>query len=119
MDGSSGDGKIRRKRSTHNNHNNEYTMEILVAVDKKMQEYHGDETRNYVLTLMSIVSQWPNATPDRWLKFTVPHFFQVSNIFADASIGNSISIAVVHIMFLQENVAHDDNGIGRFLFIWA
>lgn len=57
MDGSSGDGKIRRKRSTHNNHNNEYTMEILVAVDKKMQEYHGDETRNYVLTLMSIVSQ--------------------------------------------------------------
>lgn len=32
-------------------------MEILVAVDKKMQEYHGDETRNYVLTLMSIVSQ--------------------------------------------------------------
>lgn len=53
-----GDSRIRRKRSTHNNpHNNEYTMEILVAVDKKMQEYHGDETRNYVLTLMSIVSQ--------------------------------------------------------------
>lgn len=52
-------GKIRKKRSTHNNHNNEYTMEILVAVDKKMQEYHGDETRNYVLTLMSIVSQRP------------------------------------------------------------
>lgn len=35
-------------------------MEILVAVDKKMQEYHGDETRNYVLTLMSIVSQRPH-----------------------------------------------------------
>lgn len=52
-------GRIRSKRSTHNNHNNEYTMEILVAVDKKMQEYHGDETRNYVLTLMSIVSQRP------------------------------------------------------------
>ena len=51
-----GDVKRRTKRTTRNNpHNNEYTMEILVAVDKKMQEYHGDETRNYVLTLMSIV----------------------------------------------------------------
>lgn len=47
---------IRRKRSLHGNNNNEYTMEILVAVDRKMQEYHGEETRNYVLTLMSIVS---------------------------------------------------------------
>lgn len=52
-----GHGKPRRKRSLHNNNNNnEYTMEILVAVDRKMQEYHGEETRNYVLTLMSIVS---------------------------------------------------------------
>lgn len=38
-------------------------MEILVAVDKKMQEYHGDETRNYVLTLMSIVSNAHESGP--------------------------------------------------------
>lgn len=47
----------------HSNHNNEYTMEILVAVDRKMQEYHGEETRNYVLTLMSIVSGSAGSLP--------------------------------------------------------
>lgn len=36
--------------------NNEYTVEVLVAVDRKMQEYHGDNLKSYVLTLMSIVS---------------------------------------------------------------
>jgi hypothetical protein len=34
----------------------EYTIEVLVAVDKKMQEYHGKNLKNYVLTLMSVVS---------------------------------------------------------------
>lgn len=34
----------------------EYTIEVLVAVDKKMQEYHGDDLTNYILTLMSVVS---------------------------------------------------------------
>lgn len=34
----------------------EYTIEVLVAVDKKMQEYHGENLKNYVLTLMSVVS---------------------------------------------------------------
>lgn len=36
--------------------NSAYTMEVLVAVDKKMKEYHGDNLNAYVLTLMSIVS---------------------------------------------------------------
>jgi predicted PurR-regulated permease PerM len=36
--------------------NKEYTIEVLVAVDKKMQEYHGKNLKNYVLTLMSVVS---------------------------------------------------------------
>lgn len=35
----------------------EYTIEVLVAVDKKMQEYHGKNLKNYVLTLMSVVSE--------------------------------------------------------------
>jgi hypothetical protein len=34
----------------------EFTIEVLVAVDKKMQEYHGSNLQNYVLTLMSVVS---------------------------------------------------------------
>lgn len=39
----------------NNNHNNEYTIEVLVAVDKKMQEKHGENLQEYVLTLMSTV----------------------------------------------------------------
>lgn len=46
----------RVKRSTAHITNNEYTIEVLVAVDKKMQEYHGETLKSYVLTLMSIVS---------------------------------------------------------------
>lgn len=34
----------------------EYTIEVLVAVDKKMQEKHRDSLKEYVLTLMSTVS---------------------------------------------------------------
>jgi hypothetical protein len=37
--------------------NKEHTIEVLVAVDKKMQEYHGKNLKNYVLTLMSVVSK--------------------------------------------------------------
>ncbi|XP_053692822.1 A disintegrin and metalloproteinase with thrombospondin motifs 20 isoform X2 [Sabethes cyaneus] len=78
-----GGHRQRRKRSTAHIANNEYTIEVLVAVDKKMQEYHRDNLKSYVLTLMSIVS----------------------SIYADASIGNSIKIAVVHILYLHQNLA--------------
>lgn len=46
--------------SMSNNHpssktNNDYTIEVLVAVDRKMREYHKENLENYVLTLMSVV----------------------------------------------------------------
>lgn len=46
----------------------EYTIEVLVAVDKKMQEYHGKSLKNYVLTLMSVVS-WQVLEPFFWQVF--------------------------------------------------
>lgn len=73
--------------------NNEYTMEVLVAVDRKMQEYHGNNIREYVLTLMSIVS----------------------SIYADASIGNSINVAVVHILLLKDDLRVESNHAGELL----
>ncbi|XP_055713479.1 A disintegrin and metalloproteinase with thrombospondin motifs 20 isoform X2 [Phlebotomus papatasi] len=82
---------VRRKRSHHSMmSHNEYTMEILVAVDKKMQEYHGDAIQEYVLTLMSIVS----------------------SIFSDATIGNSLNVAVVHILLLKHDLVMNSNHIG-------
>ncbi|XP_059608561.1 A disintegrin and metalloproteinase with thrombospondin motifs 20 isoform X2 [Phlebotomus argentipes] len=82
---------VRKKRSHHSMmSHNEYTMEILVAVDKKMQEYHGDAIQEYVLTLMSIVS----------------------SIFSDASIGNSLNVAVVHILLLKHDLVPNSNHIG-------
>lgn len=50
-----GEQHSRRKRSAGNHHNHEYTVEVLVAVDRKMQEKHGDLLKEYVLTLMSTV----------------------------------------------------------------
>lgn len=74
--------------------NNAYTMEVMVAVDRKMQEYHGNNIQAYVLTLMSIVS----------------------NIYADASIGNSINVAVVHIFLLKHDLHETDtNRIGKHI----
>lgn len=51
-------GYRRKRRSTPNNliTYNAYTMEVLIAVDRKMQEYHGENMKAYILTLMSIVS---------------------------------------------------------------
>lgn len=76
--------------------NNAYTMEVLVAVDRRMQEYHGHNIKPYVLTLMSMVS----------------------SIYADASIGNSINVAVVHILLLKDDlhVEQSPNGMKHFLF---
>lgn len=90
----------RKKRHISNNNyygsnsveNNAYTMEVMVAVDRKMQEYHGQNIKAYVLTLMSIVS----------------------NIYADASIGNSIDVAVVHIMLLKDDLHVESNNAGKF-----
>lgn len=70
---------------------NEYTMEVMVAVDRKMQQYHGNNIQAYVLTLMSIVS----------------------NIYADASIGNSINVAVVHILLLKDDLHIESNHNGE------
>lgn len=78
--------------------NNAYTMEVMVAVDRKMQEYHGNNIQAYVLTLMSIVS----------------------NIYADASIGNSINVAVVHIFLLKQDLHDTDNSrIGKYTLLNA
>lgn len=74
--------------------NNAYTMEVMVAVDRKMQEYHGNNIQAYVLTLMSIVS----------------------NIYSDPSIGNSINVAVVHIFLLKHDLHETDpNRVGKHL----
>ena len=55
----------------------EYTIEVLVAVDKKMQEYHGKNLKNYVLTLMSVVSAI--------LSITVCGLFVFISLIAQAS----------------------------------
>lgn len=57
-------------------------MEVLVAVDSKMEEYHGEHMKNYVLILMSIVS----------------------SIYLDPTIGNAIKVAVVHILLIHDDV---------------
>lgn len=75
----------------HLTDNNAYTMEVLVAVDRRMQEYHGHNIKAYVLTLMSIVS----------------------SIYADASIGNSINVAVVHILMLKDDLHVDQSPYGK------
>ncbi|XP_053671313.1 A disintegrin and metalloproteinase with thrombospondin motifs 9 [Anopheles nili] len=73
---------MRPKRSLNHYSNNEYIMEVMVVVDNKMQRYHGRHLKSYVLTLMSIVS----------------------SVYADASIGNSIKIAVSHIMYIHHDL---------------
>lgn len=57
-----------------------YTIEVLVAVDKSMKEFHGmNEIEEYVLTLLLIAS----------------------DVFADVSIGHAIKLAVGKIIFLD------------------
>ncbi|XP_029407527.2 A disintegrin and metalloproteinase with thrombospondin motifs 9 isoform X2 [Bactrocera dorsalis] len=69
----------RKKRNYVDRH--VFTMEVLVAVDKTMSEFHGNDLKSYILTLISIVS----------------------NIYADASIGNSIYITVANILILRDD----------------
>ncbi|KAL9889384.1 ADAM metallopeptidase with thrombospondin type 1 motif A isoform 2-T2 [Glossina fuscipes fuscipes] len=68
----------RRKRDYEDRHL--FTIELLVAVDRTMIEFHKHDLNSYILTLISIVS----------------------NIFADASIGNSIYISVANILVLHD-----------------
>ncbi|XP_058978759.1 A disintegrin and metalloproteinase with thrombospondin motifs 9 isoform X2 [Musca domestica] len=70
--------KLRRKK--RNYEGNQYTIELLVAVDRTMKEFHKDDLTPYILTLISIVS----------------------NVFADASIGNPIKISVANILVLPD-----------------
>lgn len=70
---------------------NDYTMEVLVAVDMKMKEFHGENMKNYVLILMSIVS----------------------SIYLDPTIGNAIKVAVVHVLLIHENINVKEIQAGR------
>jgi hypothetical protein len=41
-------------------------------------------------------------------------YSQVSSIFADASVGNLINVAVVHLLKVEHDLVPDANGIGKF-----
>jgi len=68
----------RKKRHYADVDNQVYTLEVLIAVDNSMKQFHGEDLQPYILILMSIVS----------------------SIFADASIGNSIRILLVRLISL-------------------
>ncbi|XP_030370453.1 A disintegrin and metalloproteinase with thrombospondin motifs 9 isoform X2 [Scaptodrosophila lebanonensis] len=72
----------RTRRKRHNTDNQVYTLEVLVAVDRTMAEFHKNKNSlySYILILFSIVS----------------------NIFADASIGNSIHISLVKLLEIRD-----------------
>lgn len=79
--------KVSRRRKRHflNTGNQVYTLEVLIAVDHTMVEFHGQDLYPYILILFSIVS----------------------NIFADASIGNNIHIALLNPIVLNDSVTAD------------
>ncbi|XP_062125602.1 LOW QUALITY PROTEIN: A disintegrin and metalloproteinase with thrombospondin motifs 9 [Drosophila sulfurigaster albostrigata] len=81
----------RNKRHYPNQSNQVYTLEVLIAVDNTMLEFHKSDLTSYILTLFSIVS----------------------NIFADASIGNSIQISVVNLLSLRDNIPNSRAGNRR------
>uniref|UniRef100_A0A182JQ27 Peptidase M12B domain-containing protein n=1 Tax=Anopheles christyi TaxID=43041 RepID=A0A182JQ27_9DIPT len=83
----------RRRRSPEHFASNEYTLEVLVAVDNKMQRYHNQSLKSYVLTLMSIVS----------------------SVYADASIGSSMKIAVSHISYIHHDLDAQTNAAKKGL----
>lgn len=63
-----------------------YTIEVLVGVDSTMPESHGEKYKEYVLMLVVMAS----------------------SRFADASIGNSINLAVIEIK-LFNNIEYPSN----------
>lgn len=75
----------RLKRHFLNTGNQVYTLEVLIAVDSTMVDFHGPDLTAYILILFSIVS----------------------NIFADASIGNSIHISLLNLLELRDSVTSE------------
>nr|XP_018915649.1 PREDICTED: A disintegrin and metalloproteinase with thrombospondin motifs 9-like isoform X3 [Bemisia tabaci] len=69
--------RSRRKRST----SQEYFVELMVAADQKMADYHGAGLHLYILTLVSVVA----------------------SIYKDVTIGNPISIALVKLVILRDS----------------
>ncbi|XP_034485693.1 A disintegrin and metalloproteinase with thrombospondin motifs 9 [Drosophila innubila] len=75
----------RSKRHFLNTGNQVYTLEVLIAVDQTMIEFHQSDLHSFILTLFSIVS----------------------NIFSDASIGNSIHISLINLLKLSDPFPHE------------
>lgn len=81
------DRKLRRRKRHYSDmesrfsRNQEYTLELLIAVDSSMQRFHQHRLQSYVLILLSIVS----------------------SIFKDASIGHPIHITLVNLIVLPES----------------
>ncbi|XP_055377967.1 A disintegrin and metalloproteinase with thrombospondin motifs 9-like isoform X3 [Condylostylus longicornis] len=74
---------IIRRRRKRNTFENQYTLEVLVAVDRATIDFHGEhKIKNYVLTLMGVVS----------------------SIFSDASIGNAINVVVSEILLIKDDI---------------
>lgn len=76
--------------------NNSYTIEVLVVVDESMRRFHtsiGSDITEYILSLISTTA----------------------NIFADASIGNMIHIAIVDIINLNGNLIAEPLHEGSFI----
>ncbi len=71
--------------------------------DGPMVKYHGDKLREYILSLMKIVSQ--NKSSHQAVQIRDVQnlgFFQVSLIYRDRSLGNSIRMSVVKVLILEE-----------------
>lgn len=70
--------RIRRYAGNQQN----YTIELLVAIDQTMIDFHGkDKVEEYVLTLLS----------------------STSNLLLDKSIGNPINLAIVEILTIEKD----------------
>ncbi|KAI3384954.1 hypothetical protein SNEBB_005130 [Seison nebaliae] len=73
----------RNKRASSDVIMKENYVEVLLVADAKMNRFHGDDLSNYVLTVMGMVS----------------------NIYRDASIGNSINIFVSKLLIIHDEAA--------------
>ncbi|XP_043232407.1 A disintegrin and metalloproteinase with thrombospondin motifs 9-like isoform X4 [Amphibalanus amphitrite] len=76
------DEQGRRRRSTSHAHH----MEVMVAADARMADYHGDQLEQYILTLMSIVAL----------------------IYKDPSIGNSVTVSLGRIIRLEDDLLEEE-----------